>query len=311
MANISIFKNAGLTVNKFGLQVKKYSPEILVGVGIVGTVTSAIMACKATTKVSDILDDTKEKVDQVHMVVADENIPEEKYSEEDAKKDLAIIYIQSGVKLAKLYAPSIILGTLSIGCIMTSNNILRKRNVALAAAYTAVDSSFKQYRDRVVNRFGKEIDRELKYGIKAKKITETVIDEETGEEKKVKETVEVIDNPTEYSDYARFFDELNPHYEKDSEFNLMFLRAQQQYANDLLQARGHLFLNEVYDMIGIPRSRAGAVVGWIYNGDNGGDNYVDFGMTDVRRKGVREFVNGYERAILLDFNVDGVIWDLI
>lgn len=310
MANLSIFKNAGLTANKFGLQIKKYSPEILVGVGIVGTVASAVMACKATTKVNDILEDTKEKVDQVHMVVADENIPEEKYSEEDAKKDLAIIYVQSGIKLAKLYAPSVILGTLSIGCMLTSNNILRKRNIALAAAYTAVDTSFKEYRNRVVERFGKEIDRELKYNIKAKKITETVIDEETGEEKKVKETVAVLDNPTQYSDYARFFDELNPNYEKDAEFNMMFLRSRQQYANDLLQSRGHLFLNEVYDMLDIPRSKAGAVVGWIYNSENG-DNYVDFGLTDVRRKGVREFVNGYERAILLDFNVDGVIWDLI
>lgn len=313
MAKTDIFKTATKAVHKFGFTIKKHSPEILAAVGVVGTVTSAVMACKATTKVSDILEETKQQVDDVHMVLADENISEEKYSENDAKKDLAIIYAQSGVKFVKLYAPAVALGVLSIGCMLSSNHILRKRNVALAAAYTAVDKTFKEYRGRVVDRFGQEIDRELKYGIKAKKITETVVDEETGKEKKVKKTVDVIDeNVTGYSDYARFFDELNPNYEKDAEFNLMFLRAQQQYANDLLISRGYLFLNDVYDMIGIPRTKAGQIVGWVYNENNPvGDNYVDFGMYDIRRPGAREFVNGYEKAILLDFNVDGNILDLI
>lgn len=314
MAKTDIFKTASNAINKFGFKVKKHSPEILAAVGVVGTVTSAVMACKATTKVSDILEETKQQVDSVHMVLADEAIPEEKYSEEDSKKDLAIIYAQSGVKFVKLYAPAVALGAISIGCLLGSNHILRKRNVALAAAYTAVDKGFKEYRGRVVERFGQGIDRELKYGIKAKKITETVVDEETGKEKKIKKIVDVVDdeNITGYSDYARFFDELNPNYEKDAEFNLMFLRAQQQYANDLLISRGHLFLNEVYDMIGVPRTKAGQVVGWVYNPENPvGDNYVDFGMYDIHRPGAREFVNGYEKAILLDFNVDGNIWDLI
>lgn len=313
MAKTDIFKTATKAVHKFGFTIKKHSPEILAAVGVVGTVTSAVMACKATTKVNDILEETKQQVDDVHMVLADENISEEKYSENDAKKDLAIIYAQSGVKFVKLYAPAVALGVLSIGCMLSSNHILRKRNVALAAAYTAVDKTFKEYRGRVVDRFGQEIDRELKYGIKAKKITETVVDEETGKEKKVKKTVDVIDeNVTGYSDYARFFDELNPNYEKDAEFNLMFLRAQQQYANDLLISRGYLFLNDVYDMIGVPRTKAGQIVGWVYNENNPvGDNYVDFGMYDIRRPGAREFVNGYEKAILLDFNVDGNILDLI
>lgn len=313
MAKTDIIKTASNAINKFGFKIKKHSPEILAAVGVVGTVTSAVMACKATTKVSDILEETKQQVDSVHMVLADEAIPEEKYSEEDSKKDLAIIYAQSGVKFVKLYAPAVALGAISIGCLLGSNHILRKRNVALAAAYTAVDKGFKEYRGRVVERFGQDIDRELKYGIKAKKITETVVDEETGKEKKVKKTVDVVDESIAgYSDYARFFDELNPNYEKDAEFNLMFLRAQQQYANDLLISRGHLFLNEVYDMIGVPRTKAGQVVGWVYNPENPvGDNYVDFGMYDIHRPGAREFVNGYEKAILLDFNVDGNIWDLI
>lgn len=296
--------------NKMGFKLKKHSPEILVVAGVIGTVASAVMACKATTKVSDILEKTKEDIDSVHDCVANESLAEE-YTSEDAKKDLAIVYIQTGVKLTKLYAPAVALGVLSLGSILASNNILRQRNVALAAAYATVDKGFKEYRNRVVERFGEEVERELRHNIKAKKIEKIVVGED-GKEKKVKETVQVAGDPSTYSDYARFFDDGCTGWEKDSEYNLMFLRAQQQYANDKLRADGRLFLNEVYDMLGIPRTKAGQVVGWVYNTENPiGDNYIDFGIYDVHREKVRDFVNGYERTILLDFNVDGNIWDLM
>lgn len=305
-----IMKNVTRNFNKIGFQLKKHSPEILVVAGVVGAVTSAVMACKATTKVRDILEDTKTKVDQVHEVLANEDIPEEKYSVEDSKKDLAIIYAQTGFEFIKLYGPSVALGVLSITAILTSNNILRKRNLALAAAYTTIDRSFKEYRGRVVERFGKDLDHELKYNIKAKEIEETVTNEDGTETTETK-TVDVA-NPTEYSDYARFFDEACSGWTKDPELNLMFLKRQQSYANDLLQRRGYLFLNEVYDMLGIPRTKAGQVVGWVYDENCPvGDNYVDFGIYDIHREKCRDFVNGYERTILLDFNPDGNILDLM
>ena len=309
MKKLEIINSLSKTFNKVGFQIKKHSPEIFVVAGVAGIVVSAIMACKATTKVSDILSSTKENVDQIHDCMGDESLAED-YSPEDGKKDLAIVYVQTGIKLAKLYAPSVLLGALSITSILTSNNILRKRNMALAAAYATVDKSFKEYRNRVVERFGKEIDHELKYNIKAKKFEETIVDE-NGKEKKVKTTINIAD-PNTYSDYARFFDEACLSWDKDSEYNLMFLRAQQQYANDLLNSKGHLFLNEVYDMLGIPRTKAGQVVGWVYDSKHPvGDNYVDFGIYDVCRDSARDFVNGYERSILLDFNVDGPILELI
>ena len=288
--------------------VKKYSPEILIVAGIAGVVTSAVMACKATTKVNEVLAETKENINKVHDVMTDQGISEKEYSKEDSARDLAIIYGKAGVKLAKLYGPAIALGSLSLTAIVCSNNILRKRNVALAAAYTAIDTSYKQYRSRVIEKFGENVDREMKYGIKAVQIEEQTVDE-NGKKKTVKKTVEVV-NPYDYSDYARFFDVGNPNWEKDSEYNLMFLKRQQAYANDKLKANGYLFLNEVYDMLGIPKSKAGQVVGWIYDPENGtGDNYVDFGIYNVNREAARDFVNGYERTILLDFNVDGNIWE--
>lgn len=305
-----IMRNVTRNFNKIGFQLKKHSPEILVVAGVVGAVTSAVMACKATTKVHDILEDTKTKVDQVHEVLANDDIPEEKYSVEDSKKDLAIIYAQTGFEFIKLYGPSVALGVLSITAILTSNNILRKRNLALAAAYTTIDRSFKEYRGRVIERFGKDLDHELKHNIKAKEIEETVTNEDGTEITETK-TVDVA-NPTKYSDYARFFDEACSGWTKDPELNLMFLKRQQSYANDLLQRRGYLFLNEVYDMIGIPRTKAGQVVGWVYDENCPvGDNYVDFGIYDIHREKCRDFVNGYERSILLDFNPDGNILDLM
>lgn len=311
--NNSIIKTATSMFNKVAFQTKKHSPEILLGVGIVGAVGSAVMACKATLKVNDILDETKETVEKIHGVLENENVSEEDYSEEDSKKDLAVVYAQTGWKFVKLYAPSIIMGALSITSILASNNIMRKRNLAIAAAYTAIDQSFKDYRGRVVERFGEVVDRELKYNLKAAKVTEKVLDEETGKEKKVKTTIEVLNDGVDgYSDYARFFDESCRPWEKDPEFNLTFLRAQERYANDLLVSRGHLFLNEVYDMLDIPRTKAGQIVGWKYDVKNPvGDNYVDFGIYDISKQEKRDFVNGYERSILLDFNVDGPIYNLI
>ena len=300
--------NVKTAAKKAMFNVKKHSPEILIVAGIAGVVTSAVMACKATMKVNEVLAETKENINKVHDVMADQGISEKEYSKEDSARDLAIIYGKAGVKLAKLYGPAIALGGLSLTAIVCSNNILRKRNVALAAAYTAIDTSYKQYRSRVIEKFGENVDREMKYGIKAVQIEEKTVDE-NGKKKTVKKTVEVV-NPYDYSDYARFFDIGNPNWEKDSEYNLMFLKRQQAHANDKLKANGYLFLNEVYDMLGIPKSKAGQVVGWIYDPENGsGDNYVDFGIYNVNREAARDFVNGYERTILLDFNVDGNIWE--
>lgn len=300
-----IFKKAGAAVTKVVAKGKKHSPEILIVAGITGTVVSAVLACKATLKVSEIAEKAKDDVDRIHAA-AESGTTEagEVYTAEDSKKDLTIVYIQTGVKYAKLYGPSIILGALSITSILASNNILRKRNVALAAAYTAVDKGFKEYRGRVVDRFGEKVDQELRYGIKAKKIEETEVDPETGKEKKIKKTVEVAD-PNLKSDFACYFDKTSRSYETNRDFNMMFLRAQQNYANDLLRARGHLFLNEVYDMLDLPRTTAGQIVGWTFDPKNPeSDGYVDFRILEV----VKEAEDGtYEPAIIIDPNVDGDI----
>ena len=324
MNKTKIVGNLSRTFSKAGLKLKKHSPEIMVVAGVVGVVGSAVMACKATTKIGEILNETKENIDAVHEATekgavlntnTGELVP---YSAEDGKKDLTIYYVQSGMKLAKLYAPAVILGALSITSIVASHNILRKRNIALTAAYATIDKGFKEYRGRVIERFGKELDRELKYNIKSKEINVVEVDkdgnpvvDENGEVKMTKKTVNSAD-VLYSSDYARFFDEYCAGWQRDSEFNLMFLRQQQTFANDKLKAQGYLFLNDVYQMLGIPKTKAGQIVGWVYNtADKYADNYVDFGIYDLYNEKARDFVNGREKSILLDFNVDGNILDMI
>lgn len=297
-----IMKSVNSVASKTVMKLKKHSPEILVVAGIAGTVVSAVLACKATTKVAEILDKTKGTLDTIHEGMETGAINGQEYTTEDGKKDTVVVYAQTGMKLAKLYGPAIILGTLSITSILASNNILRKRNVALGAAYAAIDKSFKEYRGRVIERFGEQVDTELKYGIKAKKFEEIEVDPETGKEKKVKKTVMVAD-PNLQSDYAVYFDSKSRNYETNPDYNRMFLKAQQAFANDKLQTRGHLFLNEVLDDLDLPRTPAGQIVGWTKDGPDG---YVNFRIVEVER----ETEDGrHEPALLLDFNVEGNIWE--
>lgn len=297
-----IMKSVNGMASKTVMKLKKHSPEILVVAGIAGTVVSAVLACKATTKVAEILDETKGTLDTIHEGMETGAINGQEYTTEDGKKDTVVVYAQTGMKLAKLYAPAIILGTLSITSILASTNILRKRNVSLGAAYAAIDKSFKEYRGRVIERFGEQVDTELKYGIKAKKFEEIEVDPETGKEKKVKKTVMVAD-PNLQSDYAVYFDSKSRNYETNPDYNRMFLKAQQAFANDKLQTRGHLFLNEVLDDLDLPRTPAGQIVGWTKDGPDG---YVNFRIVEVER----ETEDGrHEPALLLDFNVEGNIWE--
>lgn len=292
--------------NRAGLHLKKNAPSILTGLGIVGTVASTVMACKATLKLEATLDEAKEEIDLVKE-------KEEELQEKEYKKELTKSYVKATGKVSSLYLPSAALGVLSIGLIVGAHTVLRSRNVALLAAYTLVEDSFANYREKVKEEYGEDKDREFKYGIK-KETVEIDNPDEKSKKKKIKEEIMTVDEDlaNKYSVYAKFFDEYNPNWEKTPEYNLIFLRNAQDYANQKLRATGHLFLNEVYDTLDIPRTKEGAIVGWVYDPlDGGRDNYVDFGIYDISHERSHAFVNGYEASILLDFNVDGVIYDLI
>lgn len=281
-------------VGRSTLLSQKHAPTVLFGLGVLGTIGSTVLACRATLKLDEIVGETENNLSLAHRMSSPQ------YSETDRQGDVALIYVKSTTKIVKLYAPSVALGVVSIGALTASHNILQNRNAALAAAYLAVDKAFTEYRERVVEKYGHEEDLKLRYEMEAVEVT----NEETGKKEKLLHAT-----PGAASMYARFFDEYSSSWSKEPEYNLLFLKCQQNYANDLLKSRGHVFLNEVYDMLGIKRSQAGSVVGWVISRD--GDNYIDFGMFDADNSGSRDFINGREGSILLDFNVDGVIYDKI
>ena len=300
-------------INKVKFNVVKHSPEILMGLGIAGVITSTVLACRSTLKVQEILDYKEENMNNIKEVLEEGR---EDYTEEDARKDKTIIMTTTAIRIMKLYIPSVIIGAGSIACLLESHNVMRNRNAGLAAALAATTESFKQYRERVTEKYGDEVDKEMRYGIKKEK------KEKDG--KKTKEEIVVGCDEKELSGYARYFNENNINWSDDPQFNLMFLRQNQNWANDKLISQGYLYLNDVYEALGFPKSKAGQVVGWVYDPNNNehGDNYVDFGIYDLNVKGYRnemtndtiaeerqDFVNGYRNSILLDFNVDGNIWE--
>lgn len=263
-------------VGRKSLVVKKNAPHIFFVGGIVGVVGSTVLACRATLKLTDTLDEIEKDIEQAR----------------GTDEDLTRAYIRSGAKLGRLYGPAVGVGVVSIGALSGAHINLTRRNTALMAAYTALQTFHESYRDRVRDELGSVRELDLHQGV-----VETKNDD--GEIAKLRD-------PNGLSPYARMFDEYSSSWTKDPEINRIFVKCQQDYMNDLLRARGHVFLNDVYDALGIERSRAGAVVGWLMNGE--GDSYVDFGIFDPSNS---PFVNGWETSVLLDFNVDGVIYDKI
>lgn len=307
--NVNDIKN-GLTQSfgRTGLKLQKHSPEILLTLGLIGGIAAAVMAVRASKKVDGVVEATKESLEAIST--------QDDMSEEEKLKAKALVVVSAGVEYGKTYGPAVGVGVLSITAILASHGVMANRNASLMSAYALLAEGYKNYRNRVVDELGADVDRDFYLGVKDEKRTETVKDED-GKNVKVKTVHKGTINGKSPSIYSRFFDESNPMFRRDSRMlNKAFLVAQQNYLNDELILRGHLFLNRVYESLGFPHTSEGAIVGWVLRSPEemkaeGRDGYVDFGMFDVDNDPAREFINGTNPTILLDFNVDGVIWDKI
>lgn len=293
---------------KAEFETKKHSPEIFMAIGVIGTIAGTVVACKATTKLDAILEETKEKTTQVREFDPEEVEVDVEYTEQDRKKDMAIVYLQSGVKIAKLYAPAMLIMGLSISSILVSCNILKKRNLALMTAYATLNKTFGDYRERVAKKYGDAVEEEIRYGIEKRKITEEVVDE-NGKKKAVKKEVEVATVDSDESTVFEFSEDTTTHFDSVMDYNRMFLSARQALAQDMLVANGYLFLNEVLDLLDLDRTADGFQLGWIYAPDNErGDNVIDFRMRESLKEIMDDEGNPmYKPVIYLDFNYDGVI----
>ena len=291
------FKKAQLTV-------RKHSPEILMVAGVIGTVAGAVMACKETLELEDVLDECK----QEKMELKEQYAMCEEYSEDALKKDQVKLTIKQAAKIVKLYAPSVIMEVTSIGVIFASNDIMRKRNASMAAAYATLNSMYKRYRQNVIESYGEEVDKDMRFGVKHEKVTE--IDED-GNKVKIDARIVDLDNTAlAISDYSRFFQSGCKGFDASSgRYNLLYLKGIQAMFNNKLIADGYVMLNDVYRELGFDTIPEGWSIGWVYDETNPiGDNYIDFGLYEARNKNQRA-VNDWEPVILMDFNVDGNLYE--
>lgn len=293
-------------IEKVGTKVKKHAPEIFISVGVTGVVTGTVMACKATTKINDILDNRNEELEKIEEGL--ETLDSEEYTEEDAKKDRQIVNAKTGVALFKLYAPAVTVTSISLAMIIQAHRIMNRRNAALSAAYLTLNKTYKEYQDRVVEKIGEDANQELIYGYKTKKVKVKEKDPETGKEVKVEKDIKVKDKVSQGT-FNYVFDESNPLYKTDGTYNDIFLHSVETYANELLKSRHHLFLNEVFDELGIERTKEGQVLGWYYDETSDKfNNFVDFGINEVAYD---DGEGGYYFRHELNFNPDGNILELI
>lgn len=299
----TIVKHGGKVTRFFcktGLKIQKHSPEILVVAGTVSVVTGLVLACKASLKAEEVLDKHEEEMAVIKEAAETKHT---EYTEVNRRKDTAIAYAHTFGRFAKLYAPGVGFTLLGIGCYLSAYGIMKRRNLALMAAYKTLETAFADYRKRVIDDVGEEKDQYYRYGSEAATLTEGSSKDCSGGSSY---NGYVLPNGRVASMYARLFSERgSTQWCPSDSTNHMNVHLWQNWCNDLLNARGYLFLNEVYQMLGFEPVKEGQVVGWVKNNPRGGDNYVDFHATDV-------WISDYgDRAILIDPNVDGVVWDLI
>lgn len=290
--------NIKAAINRGLLKCRKHSPEILLVTGIVGVVGAGVMACRATLKVNEIIDEHNENMEKIRSVGAEER---EDYTLQDVKRDTTIQYINTTKDLLKLYGPSILVAGTSIAAILVGNNILRKRCVALAAAYTSVDTAFKAYRQRVIDKYGEEEDHKLYFG--TEEIEETITGED-GKKQKIKKTI------SDRNAYVKYFTPANKYWENDDDYIKCVFDMKKKYLNKLFRQKGFLTLNEAYRELGLEETNDGMVHGWVYDKDNPvGDNYIQFydHKTTIPMDDGETEMEVYE----LEFNCDGFIYDKI
>lgn len=294
---------------KVGLVLSKHSPAMLSVIGGVGVVATAVLASQETLRVKEVVEPHVENLELISATLEDES---KQYSDQDALHDRTVIYTRLGRDLLKLYAPALVVGVLTIASIAASHRISAKRIAGLTAAYGALDQSYRRYRGRVEQALGEEGMKEL--DTKIREQAKKDIAERRKPDADISEIGDSIFDLAGASQYAVLYDENAATWNKNRNLSTSILRAQENYANDLLNCRGYVMLNEVYAGLGLPQTSAGSVVGWIRKDDGGADGYITFGDWDANYfDDIYKDVDGVceARRWILDFNVDGVIWDRI
>lgn len=287
-------------------RVSKHAPTILSVAASAGVVGTGYLAWKAGTRFEDVEGRDWER--RKECIRNADNIPGEEVPAYERK--LRILFI---LDTAKSVAPAAIVGGVTIAMIYFSNSISKKRLAALGAAYAVLQNAFDGYKKTMVDALGKETVEKIirpKLPNYEKTAEEILSSDNKSDAANVADAV--IASIRDLSPYSRIIAEESSNcWDENEDYTAENVAAVQLWANRRLERKGHLFLNEVYDQLGLSRTREGSVVGWLKNSENG-DGYVSFGDYDANTYRVPS--DDYSRVdtnFILDFNVDGVIWDKI
>ena len=297
MSLITLAKRAAGTIT---LAAKTHAPALLVAGGIATGIACVITACKATTKVSAIIEDA-----ETEMIEADNALehPEtlkkgETYTPEEHEKDIRIIRRNMVFRLIKNYAIPVALGVASIVCTLCGYKILHKRNAALAAAFNGLSAAFGKYRERVREECGDDADRHFRYGTKIRRIVSK--DPDTGEETvQFKEDFDrpefTFGDPQHYDFNAETSTEFHESFNRRPQ-NWQRLKDTYEWAEIQIATKGHLFLNDVLEMLGLPQCAAGQILGWRRRFSNDEEERfrcprISFGLETLEAD-----LNGYDLA---------------
>lgn len=286
-------------------RISKHAPTILSVTASAGVIATGYLAWKAGTRFEDVEGrdwDRRKECLRNADTIPDEDVPK-------IERKNRILFILDTVRTV---TPAAIVGAATITMIYFSNSISKKRLAAMGAAYATLQTAFDGYKRTMVEALGKEsVEKILKPKLPnvGKSAEEILSSDNKSDAANVSDAV--VNSLKALSPYARIIaEESSTCWDPNEDYTSQNLAAVQLWANRRLERKGHLFLNEVFDQLGLSRTREGAVVGWLKNGE--GDNYVSFGDFDASIYRVPS--DDYTRVdsnFIVDFNVDGVIWDRI
>ena len=307
---LAIVNTLSSTVNKVGFWTRRHAPEILVVGGLVGGVATTVLACRATLQAAEDIGEAQAEIEAIEETKKTKDT----YTEEEYKKDKRRVYSRLGFQMVKRYAIPAATGLASMAAIGAGTGILNKRNASLAMGLASTTASLKDIKNNLINKYGEEegkkLYNELRYGLKEEEVKEQIVDED-GKKRTIKKKIAVADENAMVRDvsYVRKFDWHNPYWQPNMQYNLMFARSQQNYANDKFRADGHYWTDDADKALGFKSRKEGRTTGWHYDPkDPTIDNFVDFNIQEAWEHDE----DGTLRPVLyFEYNVDGSILNKI
>jgi hypothetical protein len=316
---MSIFSSAAKFGSNLIQKVKFRSPELLIGAGVVGLVGAAVVAVRRGVRWHSAA--KAEIVHDLETIKKAEGSPQ--YTREDKVQDYARVIGKGVWSFTQIYGPSVAAGVASVVSILAGTGVLKGRLAAMTSAAATAQAALERYRSRVREKLGEDADYEFAYEVSAKK---GKIKHEDGTKESLV-TYHLVPSSGEWmaaSPYSRLWDENAMEWCANRDIQFLTLRSLENHFNQELNARGVVFLNDVYKALGLPMSKDAALVGWIKDyekpkmaklaaelGRVPGDGVISFGVFENESPSARAYLAGDDNRVVLDFNVDGVIYDLI